>query len=278
MRQIKSVLNKTSYMIFFIVFSGTMLFPFIFIFFSSFKTPKDIMAIPPSILPDKWILSNYMDAFTIQPLHIYLRNSFITSILVVMITIVIGSMAAYALSRTNIKGKKVFLVFLLAISLLPPVTIINPIYQLLSSLKLLNSYIGLALVITVLELPLVVWMLTAYFNTLPKSLEESGEIDGANIIQIFTKILFPLIGPGIFTVSILVFINAWNQFLFALVLNPYESHRAITVGLTLYKTDYVVPWGVLSSAAVITVIPLIVMILLLQKRILSGVLEGGVKE
>ena len=274
----KEISKKTIYILFFVIFVGSMLFPFLFILFSSFKTSKDIMAIPPKFLPTEWIFSNYADAFRIQPLMIYLRNSLIMSFMVVLLTILIGSLAAYALSRTAIKGKKIFLVFLLLISLLPPVTIINPIYQLLSSLHLLNSYLGLALVITVLELPLAVWFLTAFFDTIPKSLEESAEIDGANIFQVFKSILFPLVKSGIFTVSILVFIGAWNQFLFALVLNQFEARRMVTVGITLYITDYLVPWGVLSAASIIVIIPLILMVLALQKRILSGVLEGGVKE
>lgn len=274
----KEISKKTLYILFFVIFVGSMLFPFLFILFSSFKTSKDIMAIPPKLLPTEWIFSNYADAFRIQPLLIYLRNSLVMSLMVVFLTILIGSLAAYALSRTEIKGKKIFLVFLLLISLLPPVTIINPIYQLLSSLHLLNSYFGLALVITVLELPLSVWFLTAFFDTIPKSLEESAEIDGANIFQVFKSILFPLVKSGIFTVSILVFIGAWNQFLFALVLNQFEARRMVTVGITLYITDYLVPWGVLSAASIIVIIPLILMVLALQKRILSGVLEGGVKE
>jgi multiple sugar transport system permease protein len=274
----KNISKKVIYLLFFVIFVGFMLFPFLFILFSSFKLPKDIMAIPPKLLPTQWIFSNYVDAFQIQPLVIYLRNSLIMSLLVVLMTILIGSLAAYALSRTEIKGKKIFLVFLLLISLLPPVTIINPIYQLLSKVHLLNTYFGLALVITVLELPLAVWFLTAFFNTIPKSLEESAEIDGANIVQVFRSILFPLVKSGIFTVSILVFIGAWNQFLFALVLNQFEARRMVTVGVTLYITDYLVPWGVLSAASIIVIIPLIMMVLALQKRILSGVLEGGVKE
>jgi multiple sugar transport system permease protein len=125
---------------------------------------------------------------------------------------------------------------------------------------------------------MAVWFLTAYFEAIPFSLEESAEIDGANIYQTFIRIIIPLVKPGIFTVSILVFIFGWNQYIFAQILNQYGSHRTVTVGLTLYQTDYVVPWGTLSAAAIVTIIPLIVMVLALQKRILSGVLEGGVKE
>lgn len=278
MEDIKKIGTKGFYIMFFLLFVGSMLFPFLYLLFSSFKTEKDIIAIPPKILPSDWTLGNYMNAFTKQPLFKYIFNSFVISILVVIICIIIACMTAYSLSRTNIKGKKVFLIFLLAISLLPPVTIVSPIYLMMSKLKVLNSYIGLAIVITVLDLPMAVWFLTAYFEAIPFSLEESAEIDGASIYQTFTKIIMPLVKPGIFTVSILVFIFAWNQYLFAQILNQYESHRTVTVGLTLYQTDYVVPWGTLSAAAIVTVIPLIIMVLVLQKRILSGILEGGVKE
>lgn len=278
MEDIKKIGTKGFYIIFFLLFVGSMLFPFLYLLFSSFKTEKDIIAIPPKILPSDWTLENYINAFTKQPLFKYIFNSFVISILVVIICIIIACMTAYSLSRTNIKGKKVFLIFLLAISLLPPVTIVSPIYLMMSKIKLLNSYIGLAIVITVLDLPMAVWFLTAYFEAIPFSLEESAEIDGASIYQTFTKIIMPLVKPGIFTVSILVFIFAWNQYLFAQILNQYESHRTVTVGLTLYQTDYVVPWGTLSAAAIITVIPLIIMVLVLQRRILSGILEGGVKE
>lgn len=278
MEDIKKIGTKGFYIMFFLLFVGSMLFPFLYLLFSSFKTEKDIIAIPPKILPSDWTLENYINAFTKQPLFKYIFNSFVISILVVIICITIACMTAYSLSRTNIKGKKVFLIFLLAISLLPPVTIVSPIYLMMSKIKLLNSYIGLAIVITVLDLPMAVWFLTAYFEAIPFSLEESAEIDGASIYQTFTKIIMPLVKPGIFTVSILVFIFAWNQYLFAQILNQYESHRTVTVGLTLYQTDYVVPWGTLSAAAIITVIPLIIMVLVLQKRILSGILEGGVKE
>jgi multiple sugar transport system permease protein len=167
---------------------------------------------------------------------------------------------------------------LVVISLLPPVTIINPVFTLLSKIGLLNSYVGLALVITVLEMPLAVWFLSAYFEHIPVSLEESAEIDGATTWQVLTKIIIPLVKPGLFTIGILVFINAWNQYLFAQILNQYESYRMVTVGLTLYQTSDTIPWGALSAASVMTVIPLILIVLVLQKRIIDGMFEGGSKE
>jgi multiple sugar transport system permease protein len=269
---------KLLYLLFFIAFMAAMVLPFLYLLFSSFMTERDIMAIPAKFIPSVWTLDNYIAAFTQQPLLKYLLNSFIMSILTVFFCMVAGSMAAYSIARTEIKGKKVFLLILVIISLLPPVTIINPVFTLLSSIGLLNSYVGLALVITVLEMPLAVWFLSAYFEHIPVSLEESAEIDGATTWQVLTKIIIPLVKPGLFTIGILVFINAWNQYLFAQIFNQYESYRMVTVGLTLYQTSDSIPWGALSAASVMTIIPLILIVLVLQKRIIDGMFEGGTKE
>ena len=145
------------------------------------------------------------------------------------------------------------------------------------SLNLLNTYLGLAIVNIIFALPLAVWFLSSFFDTIPEELEESALIDGATIFQAFYKIILPLVAPGIFTVSILVFIAAWNQYLFAQILNPLKVRRTITVGITLYQTDYTVPWGTISAASIIVTVPLIILVLILQKKIISGLLEGGVK-
>jgi len=187
-------------------------------------------------------------------------------------------MASYSLSRTNIKGKKLFMLGLLTITLLPPITIINPIYRLLKAMGLLNTYWGLALANTTVLLPMTVWFLQGFFQKIPRSLEESAEIDGASVIQVFTKIIVPLVAPGIFTVSILTFIGAWNQYLFAQVLNPLKIRRTVTVGITLYQTDYTIPWGTMTAASIVITIPLIILVLLMQKRIVSGLMDGGIKE
>ncbi|MFW6029941.1 MAG: carbohydrate ABC transporter permease [Halanaerobiales bacterium] len=244
---------------------------------NSFKTQKDLFSVPPTFWPQVWTLENYIQAFTRQPFLLYIKNSFVIAILSTIIAITVGSLASYSISRTRIKFKKVYLIILLSITLLPPITIINPIYLLMRSLNLLNTYLGLAIVNIVFALPLAVWFLSSFFDTIPEELEESALIDGATIFQAFYKIILPLVAPGIFTVSILVFIAAWNQYLFAQILNPLKIRRTITVGITLYQTDYTVPWGTISAASIIVTVPLIVLVLILQRKIISGLLEGGVK-
>ena len=187
-------------------------------------------------------------------------------------------MASYALTRTNIRFKKVFLIFVLSISLLPTITLINPIFRMYSKLGLLNTHIGLALIVSVLDLPMTIWFLTAVFKGIPASFEESAKLDGANLFQLFVYILIPLLKASIFSISILVFIGAWNRFLLSQVLNQYEEFRTVVVGLTLYQTTHTIPFGVVAAAGMITVLPLLMMVLVFQKNILGGIMEGGVKE
>jgi multiple sugar transport system permease protein len=270
-------INNLFYILFFIFFVGSIAFPFIWQLLNSFKTQKDLFSVPPTFLPTEWTLQNYIDAFTRQPFLLYIKNSFVISILSTLLSISIGSLASYSISRTEIKFKKIYLILLLSITLLPPITIVNPLYLLMRNMNLLNTYWGLAIVNTIFGLPLAVWFLSGFFKTIPEELEESALIDGATIFQAFYKIIIPLVAPGIFTVSILVFIASWNQYLFAQILNPLRVRRTITVGITLYQTDYTIPWGTISAASIIVTVPLIILVLLLQRKIISGMLEGGVK-
>lgn len=276
-KTIKKALQKIGYLIFFVFFVSSIAFPFFWQLINSFKTQRDLFSVPPTFWPQVWTLENYIHAFTRQPFLLYIKNSFVIALLSTIIAITVGSLASYSISRTKIKFKKIYLIILLSITLLPPITIINPIYLLMRSLNLLNSYLGLAIVNIVFALPLAVWFLSSFFDTIPEELEESALIDGATIFQAFYKIILPLVAPGIFTVSILVFIAAWNQYLFAQILNPLKIRRTITVGITLYQTDYTVPWGTISAASIIVTVPLIVLVLILQRKIISGLLEGGVK-
>ncbi|MCT4632609.1 MAG: carbohydrate ABC transporter permease [Firmicutes bacterium] len=274
----KSKVKEGLYLLFVIFFVGNIIFPFLWQLINSFKTQVDLFSIPPVFWPSEWTLDNYREVFTMQPFLLYLKNSFVISTMVTIICILIGSMASYSISRTNIKGKKLFMVGLLTITLLPPITIINPIYRLLKTMGLLNTYLGLTLANTTLQLPMTVWFLQGFFQKIPKSIEESAELDGASVIQVFFRIILPLVLPGVFTVGILTFIGAWNQYLFAQVLNPLKIRRTVTVGLTLYQTDYTVPWGTMTAASVIITFPLIIMVLIMQRRIISGMLDGGIKE
>ncbi len=278
MKRRAKILNRVLFILLLSAFFITMGFPVFFMFTNSLMPEIDISSVPPRLLPSRLVLDNYIEAFTMQPLLLYLFNSAVVTIIVLVICTVCGALASYALTRTNIRFKKLFLIFILAIALLPPITIINPLFRIFSTVGLLNSYIGLALVCAVCDLPMVIWFMTALFKSIPVSIEESAELEGCNMFHMFVDILLPMIKTGIFSINILVFISAWNQYLFSQVFNQHTSHRTVVVGMTLYQTTLVLPFGTISAAAAVIVIPLILMVLVFQKNILGGIMHGGVKE
>lgn len=278
MGEMRRKTGKAGYVLFVIVFLLVMILPMFYMISASFMQDADLNSIPPKLLPSVPTIKNYIAAFAQQPLLRYVFNSFVITIIAVTICITVGSMASYALTRTNIRFKTTFLVFVLAISLLPTITLINPIFKMYSKLGLLNTHIGLALIVSVLDLPMTIWFLTAVLKNVPISFEESAKLDGANIFQIFFYILLPLLKASIFSISILVFIGAWNRFLLSQVLNQYEQYRTVVVGLTLYQTTHTIPFGVVAAAGMVTILPLLAMVLVFQKNILGGIMEGGVKE
>lgn len=263
--------------IFTVVFIIAIAFPFFWLALGSFKSMRELFAVPSVFFPDKISLDNYRDVFRAQPFGEYLVNSVSVAVIATLLVVIASSMASYSLARIQIRGKKLILILILTVSLLPPVTLLNPIYQMMSNLKMLNTKTGLALVLSAVELPSAVWLLTGYFQGIPMEIEESAMIDGASVLEIFTKIIMPLVMLGVFTVSITTFLAVWNNFIFASVLNQSKAARTVTIALTMFETETYTPWHVISAAAVISSLPLILVVLGLQKRIVSGMVEGGVK-
>lgn len=267
--------QKISFYTFSFFFITIIGFPFFWQLSNSFKLEREIFAV--QWFPSEWVLTNYIEAFQRQPLLSFLMNSIIIAGFATVLALVLGSMTAYAIARTDIKGKKPLLLLILSVSLLPPIVIISPIYSIIQSMHLLNSHLGLIIIYTLFCLTTSVWFLNPYFQSVPKELEDAASIDGASPFVSFTKIIVPIVTPGIFTVGILAFIQAWNEYLFALVLNPIRV-KTVTVGLKMYEADNYIPWGPLMAASVVIVIPLIAVVMVLQKRIIGGLMAGGVKE
>ncbi|MDZ7793527.1 MAG: carbohydrate ABC transporter permease [Spirochaetia bacterium] len=261
-----------AFLTFFIVLIG---FPFFWQLSNSFKPEREIFDI--KWLPEVPTWANYAAAFSRQPLFSFLMNSLIIAGFATLLALLFGSMTAYAIARTNIRGKKPLLLLILSISLLPPIVIISPIYNIMRALSLLNSHGGLIIVNMLFCLTLSVWFLTPYFNSVPTELEDSASIDGASPFQCYTTIIMPIVAPGVFTVGILAFIQAWNEYLFALVMNPIRV-KTVTVGLKLYEADNYIPWGPLMAASVVIIVPLIAVVMFLQRQIIGGIMSGGLKE
>jgi multiple sugar transport system permease protein len=254
-----------------------MLFPFYWILVTSLKTPGEIFSFPPSLFPGGFNWSNYLSVFTRQPFHIYLKNSFIVAGLTTLVCLMLGSLAAYALARLRFKGKGLILSIVLAVSMFPPIAIVSPLFLMLKSFHLLNTYPALIFPYTTFAMPLTIWILTSFFKQLPAELEEAARVDGCTPMVTFSRILLPLAAPGVFTCAILVFISAWNEFLFALTFTTSNLMRTVPVGITMYPGEFEMPWGTIFAAAALVTIPLIALVLLFQRRIVSGLTAGAVK-
>lgn len=273
----KKILNTSAFYLLIGIIVVIILFPFFYSIMVSFMTKTDIETFPIKIFPSKFVLENYRNAISYQPIFTYILNSFIISIIAILVNIIVAFMVSYAIEKTNIKFKSLIMFLVLAMTLLPTITIIQPIYNFFQSLGLLNGYLGVALLISVMDLPLSIWFLTTLFRQVPDDLEESATMDGANLFVILKDIYFPVLKHGIFSLAILVFINAWNQFMIPQILNQKATHRTAIVALTIYQNDFDVNFGTVSAASVLTMLPILLLIFVFQKRIISNVLEGGVK-
>jgi multiple sugar transport system permease protein len=254
------------------------LWPYAWQVITSLKSPGEITAIPVRFLPHTLYLNNYAGVFASGlPFLLYLVNSFVIAGTATLLSLFFGALCGYAVARIPMRGANGVLFLFLGVAMFPQVAVISPLFLILRHLRLLNTHIGLALVYTAFGLPLAVWLLSNFFRDLPKELEEAGLIDGGTPFVILTRILLPAAAPGIFSTAILVFVFSWNEFLFALVFNTGINMRTVTVGINLFPGLYETPWGTIFAAATIVTLPLLALVLLFQRQIVSGLTAGAVK-
>ncbi|MFC4769019.1 carbohydrate ABC transporter permease [Effusibacillus consociatus] len=275
-------MQKKAGPLFYVFLAGflfVVMFPFLWLLIASFKPPSELFGENAfNLIIKNPTLDNYIGAFTLRPFGTYLWNSTVVATLTTLYSIVIASIAAYTIAWINIKGKAIILGIVLAVSMFPQIATISPIFLFMQSTGLTNSYLGLILPYTTFALPLAIWNLTNFFRKIPYDLSEAAKVDGASIMQTLIKVFFPVALPGVFTTAILVFIAAWNEFLFALTINTEESMKTVPVGITMFQGQFTMPWGEIAAASIIVTIPLVIMVLIFQKRIISGLTSGAVKE
>ncbi|EGK11929.1 sugar ABC superfamily ATP binding cassette transporter, membrane protein [Desmospora sp. 8437] len=255
------------------------LFPFIWQALTSLKPPGELFgenAFRP--VPEHPTMDNYVKVFTQRPFATYLWNSTWVAVVTTAYCVFVAAIAAYAIARLRFKGKSIVLGITLAVSMFPQIATISPIFMFMEKMGLTNSYTGLIIPYTTFALPLALWNLTNFFRKIPFELEEAAKMDGATTWQALWRVIFPLAVPGTFTTAILVFIAAWNEFFFALTLNTEESMKTVPVGIALFQGRFSIPWAEISAASVIVTIPLVLMVLLFQRRIVDGLTTGAVKE
>ena len=260
--------------VFIIVFLS--LLPFLWFFNTSFKTPVEVTAIPPVLLPSGTI-DSYQSAIKEYNLLHFVKNSLIVAGATTALTILISIFAGYSLARLRLKYKGLIMGSLLVVSMFPQISVAGPIWRILQSLGWLNSYQGLVIPYVTLTLPLGVWILAIFFNELPGELEDAAKIDGCGHLQTLFKIMVPLAAPGVFTAAILVFIYAWNEFFFALLIMTRQTFQTLPVGIALFQGQYTLPWGEIAAASTVATVPLVVLVFIFQKRIVRGLSAGAVK-
>lgn len=259
-----------------LVIGGFSLLPFLWFVTTSWKSATEITAIPPVIVPSfHW--GAYRSALWEHGLLKYMWNSAIVAGATMLISIAIAAPAAYALARFKLRWLRVSLMLLLGISMFPQIAIAAPVWRILNHLGWLNSYHGIVMAYISLSLPFAIWVLTTYFKELPNEIEESALIDGCTRLQALGKVVLPLAAPGLFTAPILVFIHAWNEFFFALIILTYPALQTLPVGIALFPGEYTMPWGEIAAASTIATMPLIFLTLLFQRRIVQGLSAGAVK-
>jgi multiple sugar transport system permease protein len=258
------------------------LFPFYWMVNISLKTGPDLSAA--DVFPPNPSLNNYESIFRNSDFTRALGNSAIVSLVTTVLGVVIGSFAAYALARLRMNFKFLLLAIVLSISTFPQIAIAAPLFRLWSDMpfglpQLYNTIPGLVIPYLTFALPLSIYILVSFFREIPKDLEEAALVDGATNFQAFVKVIVPLAAPGLATTAILAFIAAWNEFLLATTLTSSVSARTVPVAISQFtgSSQFEVPLGTQSAASVVISIPLIMLVLLFQKRIVAGLTAGAVK-
>jgi multiple sugar transport system permease protein len=252
------------------------LLPFLWFVLTSFKSPAELTAIPPKLVPS-FHLDFYHSALTDHGLLRYIGNSLIVAGSATVISITVGSLAAYAMARFRLPWTKFYLLGLLAISMFPQIAIAGPVWNVLDQLGWLNTRHGLVAAYIALSLPLAIWILTTFFHEVPVEIEEAALIDGCSRLQALYKIVLPLAAPGILTAALLVFIHTWNEFFFALIILTDPDVQTLPVGIALFPGEYTMPWGEIAAASTVATLPLIALTLIFQRGIVRGLSAGAVK-
>lgn len=258
-----------------VIFNG--MFPALWILFTSLKTEKELTQNPITYWPQDPTIANYLAAFHDQPLLQFLLNSAIVALASTFTSLLVSSLAAYAIARLNMRFRNLVLTSIIAVSMFPLVTLMVPLFEIERSLGMLNSYGALVLPYTVLNLPVCTLLLVSFFQDIPRDIENAAMIDGCTRLETLWRVVLPLSAPGVATAGILAFVNSWDEFLLSLSLNSAAAYRTLPVGIQLYQGEFSFPWPIISAALVVGIVPVVVLIIIFQERIVSGLTSGGLK-
>ncbi len=251
------------------------LFPPFMLFLTSIKTNVDALKYPP-VWVFRPVTSNYKEIFSLIPFGHYMFNSLVVALVSTLIALSVGSLAAYGLARFRFKRSKDLSFWILSIRMTPPVAAAIPIFIIMRTLHLLDSYLALILAYCTFNIPFAVWLLRGFFQEIPREIEESAMVDGCSPFAAFWRISIPLIAPGIAATGIFTFIFSWNEFLFALILTGTRA-QTVPVALTGFIRETGIMWSHMAAAGVLAMVPMVVFTALVQKNLVKGLTMGAIK-
>lgn len=255
---------------------GWSLFPFAWMFVTSFKPAGQIGQLPP-LLPPQPTLEHYAAIFTGYPMLHIIGNSVLVSSLATLLATGLGALAAFALAKLGVRHRAAALAAVVSVSMLPPIAIVSPLFLAINWLGLRDTLTALVITYVSFSLPLAVWLMTNFFRSVPDEVYIAARVDGCSQFGAFWKVMLPLSAPGLVATALLVFIFAWNEFLFALSFTATPASRTIPVAISLFPGLHEIPWGEIAAASVVATLPLLLLAVLFQRRIVQGLTAGAVK-
>lgn len=260
------------------LFTAIIMFPILWIFLSSIKPTGQLFSSPPELLPKEITFAHYETLLSEGNLFVrFVANSLVVSVGTTFVTVTIGLFAGYGWARFDFPYARPTSLFVLISRIFPVVVLIVPMFEMLRSASLLNSHLGLIISYQVFALPLSIWMLKGFFESIPDNVLRAGRIDGLSEFQIFRQIAFPLVKPGIAATALYAFIIAWQEFIFALVFIRDDTLKTLPIGLLGYIGRYEISWGMLMAASFLTVLPVAMAFMYLQRYFIKGLASGAVK-
>jgi len=253
-------------------------FPFFWMVVTSIKPSHEIFGANAfRVIAENPTLQNYIIVMFEKNMLRAIGNSLLVSTITMFYVVVVASMSAYIISRFSFKGKSLLMAFVLSVSMFPQMIIVGPVFNMFYRFDMLNSF-WVVLPYSTITLPIAVWIMVTHFKRIPLSVEEAASIDGCSSWRTLWQIIFPLAAPGVFTTAIMTFIAAWNEFLLASTLNVNIRFHTVPVAINSLRTQFAILWGEITAAAVVVIIPTLIIVLLFQKQIISGIVSGAVKE
>ena len=255
------------------------LFPLVWMLSLSMKPPSDIVSGEPQFLPTTWTFDNFTEVFSQSLFTRALINSIGIALIATLFAVVVAMFAAYAIARLEFRGKRLLLSLALAIAMFPQAALVGPLFNMWRGIGIYDTWLGLIIPYLTFAMPLSIWTMSAFFRQIPWEMEQAAQVDGATAWQAFRKVIVPLAAPGVFTTAILTFFFCWNDFLFAISLTSTDAARTVPAALAFFQgaSQFESPVPYIMAAAVVVTIPVVILVLAFQRRIVAGLTSGAVK-